>query len=90
MPFIEDDRRDAILEGVLPQREVTPGDRCFVEYYAIMKAWRANPRWTTIDKMAENFIRNDQDRAWFLAFLVFFNLHGMPYEHTKREQNGDI
>lgn len=73
----------------MPDMEV-PGDRCYVFYKELMKMWKENPRWTTIDKMAEYFIKDPQLRAAFLAFLVFFAIHGMDYEQIKRKENGDI
>lgn len=83
MPFVTTSHREC------PDFNI-PGDRCYVEYKKIMNAWGESPRWTTIDKMATRFISNDDDRAYFLAFLVFFALHGMKYEEIKREENGDI
>lgn len=81
----EHDNEDRIL-GI----EVKPGDRCFKEYERFMHMWKDSPRWTTIDLMLEEMFPMAQERAQFLAFLVFFNLHGMRYEMTKREENGEV
>lgn len=70
--------------------DVKPGDRCFLEYRRMMQEWRKNPRWTTIDTLAANILPDEQARAHFLAFLVFFLIHGMPYERAKQRENGDI
>lgn len=83
MPFITKEHRDH------PDLEV-PGDLCYLEYKYIMEQWRESPRWTTIDQLATRFSPDKHERAFFLAFLVFFSLHGMPYEYGKRADNGDI
>ena len=83
MPFVTQDHRDS------PDLEV-PGDRCFLEYKHIMETWAANPRWTTIDALAERLYPDRNERAYFLAFLVFFDLHGMLYEREKQAINGDV
>jgi len=83
VPFVDKNHREN------PDMTI-PGDRTYVEYRAIMARWRDNPRWTTVDKIAENLFPNPIKRAYFLAFLVFFQLHVLDYERLKREQNGDI
>lgn len=83
MPFIDQAHRDA------PDMAI-PGDRCFREYKHIMEEWTKSPRWGTIDRLAERFYPDAYERASFLAFLVFFETHGMNYEYGKRAQNGDI
>ena len=84
MPFVDQEHRDN------PDREI-PGDRCYVEYKKIMEAWNKSPRWRTVDKLVgETFGWGDTERAKFLAFMVFFNLHVMDYELKKREENGDV
>lgn len=88
MPFIEKTRRKPMLDGTL--LDVQPGDRCYEKYQQIMDAWDAKKRWQTIDKIAESILPGADSRAMFLAFLVFFSLHGMKYEQTMRKKNGDI
>jgi hypothetical protein len=83
MPFIKQSEREN------PDME-SPGSRCFVEYRAIMARWGANPRWTTCDEIAQRLWPNPFERAFALAFMVFFALHVMPYEKHKMWQNGDI
>ena len=86
MPFVTKEHRDN------PDRNF-PGDRCYIEYKKIVDKWLSEPRWTTVDKILEEldpFGFNQIKRAQFLAFLVFFNLHVMPYEEQKRVENGDI
>lgn len=83
MPFVTTSHRET------PDLTI-PGDRCYMEYKRIMKTWSEQPRWTTIDKIAVRLFPDDNDRAFFLAFLVFMAFHGMNYETVKREENGDI
>lgn len=97
MPFTETkDRRkmDKIIdlqrELAAMMNEVKPGDRCFVEYRQMMKKWGSNPRWTTCDQILSTMFPDDTQRAFFLAFLVFFNLKVMPYERIKQRENGDV
>ena len=70
--------------------DIKPGDRCFLEYRRMMREWKKNTGWTTADTLAANLLPDEQARAYFLAFLVFFNLHVMPYERMKQRENGDI
>lgn len=98
MPFIEQWRRDVLTRynnDLSALGEVHPGDRCYVFYKKMVEQWKASPRWTTAHMIAremfEGEIRDPEaDTALFLAFLVFFNTHVMPYELKKREENGDI
>lgn len=87
MPFIKQEDRaksiDELLEGV-------PGEKCFVHYRPMMRRWHANPCWKTVDQIACHFWPDPSERARMLAFLVFFNLHVMPYELKKREENGEV
>lgn len=88
MPFTEKKRRKLMLEGKLPDPQ--PGDLCFEKYQAMMDAWTKEPRWKTIDKLAEPILTGPDSRAHFLAFLVFMHFHGLPYEVKARKKNGDI
>ena len=84
MPFVDQEHSDT------PDSEI-PGDRCYVEYKKIMEAWNKSPRWTTVDKLVEElFGWEEGERAKFLAFMVFFQLHVIPYELKKREEHGEI
>lgn len=95
MPFITQERRDIIdergLEGVA---DIEPGDRCYVAYKRMMKEWRAAPRWATVHRIFKDMlpggVTRDDQTALMLAWFVFFNLHVMPYEEMKREQNGEV
>lgn len=95
MPFIEQERRDIInrlgLSGLV---DIRPGDRCYVHYKRMVDAWNKEPRWTTAHALARDTAADDNghddNTAAFLAFLVFFNTHVMPYELKKREENGGI
>lgn len=88
MPFIK--QEDRAKNKVQLLYSVIPGERCYAMYLDMIETWRANPRWTTVDAILTNFIPDQQDRAEFLAFMVFFSLHVMPYEEQKRVENGDI
>lgn len=83
MPFITPDHRRN-PDGTIP------GDLCFMYYREIMDQWRKEPRWTTIDTILSKVVKSPFERAFLLAFLVFFNIHGMEYEQKKRAENGDI
>jgi hypothetical protein len=93
MPFIVQDRREAIADGALVNFQ--PGDRCYVFYKEMVSRWRANPRWTTaheirLDMHKPQLVNVDDRIAEDLAWQVFFQLHVMPYEEKKRLENGDI
>jgi hypothetical protein len=83
MPFVDEEHRENPDPAI-------PGDRCYVYYESMMRKWRENPRWTTVDKIAAAIWPGDLKRACVLAFLVFFVIHVMEYEARKREENGDI
>jgi hypothetical protein len=86
MPFIkQEDRKKSFLTY-----SQIPGERCYAQYKDMMAAWIASPRWATVDAILANYIPDQLKRAEFLAFLVFFNLHVIPYEEMKRKENGDI
>jgi hypothetical protein len=73
-----------------------PGDRCFVFYREMIQAWRASPRWTTAHELRKKkdndlvYLGTDDRTSLNLAWDVFFNLHVMPYEIKKREENGEV
>lgn len=97
MPFTEPaDRRkmdklvDLQRELALAAKNVKPGDRCFLEYRNMMRKWKANRRWTTADEILSAMFPEDSQRAFFLAYLVFFIKHVMQYEREKCRENGDI
>lgn len=83
MPFVSKEHR------VKPDLKV-PGDRCYVHYKKMMDMWTASPRWTTVDQILEDFCVDEEERAFLLAFLVFFSEKVMPYEQEKKSLNGDI
>jgi hypothetical protein len=56
----------------------------------MVDAWCESPRWTTIDGMAKTLYPDPQERAKFLALLVFMHMIGFKYEEVKREENGDV
>ena len=98
MPFIKQDRRENI-DHILTCPDSggpEPGDRCYVFYKGMVDRWRAKPRWTTAHEIVTDLyesipLDNVDDRvARGLAWAVFFQLHVMPYELKKREENGDI
>lgn len=88
MPFTKPERRQPMLDGEL--KDIEPGDRCYEKYQQQMDAFDLERRWKTVDKLAERFLPDSDVRAYFLAFLVFFALHVMPYELEMRAKNGDI
>jgi len=90
MPFVTEEHR------INPSPAI-PGDRCYIVYKGIMNEWRANPRWTTADMLAQELIEYMSGGATtpykasaLLAYMVFFNIHVMDYENKKRRGNGDI
>lgn len=86
MPFIAKDRRPLADSHICDE----PGDRCYRHYKAFMDMWRAEPRWTTIDKYAQRVWGDDEQRAAALALLVFMHKNGFRYEDLKCKENGDI
>lgn len=82
-----EDRR--MTEAVGPK---TAGDRCFLHYRRMMQDWKKSRRWTTADQLGLLlFPQMDEDkRAEFLAFLVFFIRHVMVYENEKAAVNGEV
>lgn len=90
MPFITQERRDAIANDTLITWQ--PGDLCYVEYRIMVAIWKANPSWTTAHKIYRTVLKTFSDKgiAQELAWQVFFQLYVMPYELKKREENGDI
>lgn len=95
MPFIPKSRREQIDGGFFNEAELTPGDRCYRHYKRMKQRWDENPRWTTAHEIYRD--RSDdwdagveEDVAWDLAWQVFFNLHVMPYEICKRDENGEV
>lgn len=93
MPFIQQDRREPLLDGTL--NPAVPGDVCFLHYVTMVERWRKNPSWTTAHNIYRSVRAGDCDSvesqlAMELAWQVFFQLYVMPYEIKKREENGDI
>ncbi len=88
MPFIPLKNRESIADGNQPE---TVGDQCYIVYCGLIDAWKKEPRWTTAHNLfKETFDVTDEQAAKTLAYLVFFNLHVIPYELEKKDQNGDI
>jgi hypothetical protein len=99
VPFIKD--RDMyegkdMMAALDIARTRKPGDRCYVFYHHLMLYWRHDPCWTTAHDLYKEMLKDkssydwDDYTAYQLAWQVFFQLHVMPYEFTKREENGDI
>jgi hypothetical protein len=93
MPFIDEAARERVLEeGII----TTPGDRCFVYYRNMLRAWRESPRWGTVHSLHKNmtdnlhYLGSDDRTAYLLAWDVFFALHVIPYEVAKRDENGEV
>ena len=99
MPFITQDRRDIITLFGLDAKQlepIQPGDLCYVHYKTMVEKWKTNPRWTTAHEIMKHMVfdnthlSDDDGIALILAWQVFFQLHVIPYELKKREENGDI
>lgn len=97
MPFTTSEARR--MTDTIGPTEV--GDRCFLAYRQMLRAWRASPRWTTAHEIYRDTILNlgedrksspnvDDIAARELAWQVFFQLHVMPYELQKRTLNGEV
>ena len=96
MPFIKPERRKQIADLEL-RGELEPGDLCYIFYLPMVEQWKKQPSWTTAHNIYKNFVSEfdflpseDERIAARLAWEVFFQLHVMPYELKKREENGDI
>ena len=97
MPFITSEARR--MTDQIGPKEV--GDRCFLYYREMLRAWRASPQWTTAHEIYQDMRRRthgdyvmdrpiDDVVAQELAWQVFFQLHIMPYELGKRTLNGEV
>lgn len=97
MPFITSEARR--MTDTIGPKEV--GDRCFIYYREMLRAWRTSPRWTTAHDLYIDMWKRtrgpgaldrmlDDVAAHELAWQVFFQLHVMPYELQKRTLNGEI
>jgi hypothetical protein len=100
-PFTTPEARDKMLKfletGIEPEAGIEPGDKCFVKYRDMMKAWTEAPRWTTAHNIYKKMRQElptitDEDEAiaYDLAWQVFFAIHVMKYELTKRSENGEV
>ena len=88
MPFVPQENRKSMKEGKPPE---TVGDMCYLEYVPIMEAWHKERRWTTAhNELKRVFDLDDHTAAKFLAYMVFFCKHVMPYEDEKEKDNGPI
>lgn len=88
MPFITQEARERLLH----YQPTTPGEACYIQYKEMMYMWSKAPCWSTVDYMLQSMLPDltAEDRATILALMVFFQLHVMPYELKKREENGDV
>ncbi len=98
MPFITSENRHK-TDAIGP---VEVGDRCFLHYRKMLRAWRASPRWTTAHEiyrdmvlghkvpLATDFHEVEEYTAVNLAWQVFFIKHVWPYEQMKCTLNGEI
>jgi len=74
------------------------GDKCYYFYKKMMIKWHKERRWTTIHNIYKqmrgqvklNNIDEDAQRAYELAFKVFFSRHAMKYEDEMEKRNGII
>lgn len=97
MPFTAKQDREKVarilaLSRTLDEmrKDLKPGDRCFNHYRGMKKAWKKARRWTTADELAKVLFPDDEMRAYFLGFLVFFAKEVMKYEDEKMAENGDV
>ncbi len=86
MPFTTPENRNK-TDAIGP---VERGDYCFRHYRRQIRAWKKSRRWTTADELAENLFPDQEKRAEFLAYLVFFIKHVMTYENEKEAINGPV
>ncbi len=91
MPFIPKPERATLNQG---EPAFSPGQRCFLEYQWMVTEWKADPRWTTADRIyeavQEQYEAKEFQRAKELAWQVFFQFYVLPYEMKKRWENGEI
>lgn len=103
MPFTDEESRLKFPDTTTQEANLVeahkngqPGDRCFIFYRPMIRAWRASPCWTTAHELRKKknydytYLGNDDRVALDLAWDVFFALHVVPYELKKREENGEV
>lgn len=97
MPFTAKPDREKVdrvlaLQTALREMQagLKPGDKCFSHYRGMKKAWKKERRWTTADDLAKVLFPDDELRAYFLGYLVFFIKEVMKYEDEKMAENGDV
>ena len=86
MPAIPKNERQPALDLALDEAK----HKCFRHYHALMKMWREDTHWSTIDTFAKRIWSDDEQRAAALALIVFFGRHGFKYEDDRFKENGDI
>lgn len=102
MPFITQKRRALYPSMVSFDKNIQkakeggePGDLCFLFYRCILNEFNKEPRWTTVHRLCTKLrtIELDDENeitALSLAWQVFFFRTVMPYEMSKKKENGDI
>jgi len=98
MPFVPKtpNRKEIDEKGLNACTSV--GDICYYYYREMVDRWNIEPRWTTAHNIyrevkyssIDGRVTSDENVACELAWQVFFQLHVMPYEFKKRDENGDI
>ena len=89
---------DLLFKDAENTPEINVGDRCYYFYDDMMLKWRKERRWTTAHniyklmkkEIKENDFSEDTQRAYELAWQVFFTREVMEYEEEKAKENGEI
>lgn len=84
MPYIDPIRREEIHKA--PSDAITRGEHNFVKTEEMLKVWNAEPRYDTLDKLAEDVEFTTEQ----LAFLEFYIRVGRSYENEAINKNGDL
>lgn len=95
MPFITQERRQALANGEGPQ---SVGDLCYLSYKDMVRIWKEHPRWRTAHAIYSQVVREkrgdaatfDQKVALDLAWQIFVLKHLIQYEDEKEKENGTI
>lgn len=84
MPYIDPEKREELRK--VPSMALTRGEHNFIKTEEMLKVWNAEPRYDTLDKLAEDVGFTTEQ----LAFLELYIRVGRSYENEAINKNGDL